>query len=53
MPGPADYTGRHGQLFRFSNLVTEIIREEVPIFEKSSIDEFYIDMSGMDRFFGT
>ena len=38
---------------RFSNLVTEIIRTEVPIFEKSSIDEFYIDMSGMDKFFGT
>jgi DNA polymerase-4 len=38
---------------RFSNLVTEIIRSEVPIFEKSSIDEFYIDMTGMDKFFGT
>jgi DNA polymerase IV len=38
---------------RFSNLVTEIIRREVPIFEKSSIDEFYIDMTGMDKFFGT
>ena len=38
---------------RFSNLVTEIIRNEVPVFEKSSIDEFYIDMTGMDKFFGT
>ena len=38
---------------RFSNLVTEIIRSEVPVFEKSSIDEFYIDMTGMDKFFGT
>jgi len=38
---------------RFSNLVTEIIRDEVPVFEKSSIDEFYIDMTGMDKFFGT
>ena len=38
---------------RFSNMVTEIIRDEVPIFEKSSIDEFYIDMTGMDKFFGT
>ena len=35
-----------------SNDVTEIIREEVPLFEKTSIDEFYVDMSGMDRFFG-
>lgn len=38
---------------KYSNLVTEIIRSEVPLFEKSSIDEFYIDMSGMDKFFGT
>ncbi|HXB29101.1 MAG TPA: DNA polymerase IV [Puia sp.] len=38
---------------RFSNLVTEIIRMEVPVFEKSSIDEFFIDMTGMDKFFGT
>ena len=38
---------------RFSNLVTEIIRTEVPVFEKSSIDEFYIDMTGMEKFFGT
>ncbi len=38
---------------RFSNLVTEIIQNEVPVFEKSSIDEFYIDMTGMDKFFGT
>ncbi|MBN3520020.1 DNA polymerase IV [Algoriphagus lutimaris] len=35
-----------------SHEVTEIIREEVPLFEKSSIDEFYIDLTGMDRFFG-
>ncbi|RIW17341.1 DNA polymerase IV [Algoriphagus lacus] len=35
-----------------SHEVTEIIRENVPLFEKSSIDEFYIDMTGMDRFFG-
>lgn len=38
---------------KYSNLVTEIIRSEVPLFEKSSIDEFYIDMTGMDKFFGT
>jgi len=37
---------------RFSNMVTEIIQSEVPLFEKSSIDEFYIDMTGMDKFFG-
>ena len=35
-----------------SHEITEIIREEVPLFEKASIDEFYIDLTGMDRFFG-
>lgn len=38
---------------KYSKLVTEIIREEVPLFEKSSIDEFYADLTGMDKFFGT
>lgn len=37
---------------RCSNEVTEIIAAEVPLFEKASIDEFYIDMTGMDKFFG-
>src|SRR5690606_42036053 len=35
-----------------SHVVTEIIAENAPAFEKSSIDEFYIDASGMDRYFG-
>ncbi|MGL1886921.1 MAG: DNA polymerase IV [Reichenbachiella sp.] len=35
-----------------SNEITEIIKSAVPTFEKSSIDEFYIDLTGMDRFFG-
>ena len=37
---------------RNSKIVTEIIREKAPLFEKSSIDEFYLDLSGMDKFFG-
>jgi DNA polymerase-4 len=36
-----------------SNEVTKIIEESVPLFEKTSIDEFYMDMTGMDQFFGT
>jgi DNA polymerase IV len=36
----------------YSNVVTQIIEEEMPLYEKSSIDEFYIDLTGMDRFFG-
>jgi DNA polymerase IV len=35
-----------------SHIVTEIIAEKAPLFEKASIDEFYIDASGMDRYFG-
>jgi DNA polymerase IV len=35
-----------------SHEVTEIIADAAPLFEKSSIDEFYIDASGMDRYFG-
>ncbi len=37
---------------KFSDTITEIIKEESPLYEKSSIDEFYIDVSGMDKFFG-
>jgi DNA polymerase IV len=37
---------------KYSRLVTEIIQDTVPLFEKASIDEFYIDLSGMDKFFG-
>jgi DNA polymerase-4 len=32
--------------------ITEIIKQRVPLFEKASIDEHYIDLSGMDRFHG-
>lgn len=35
-----------------SHLVTDIIKNSVPSFEKASIDEFYADLSGMDKFFG-
>jgi DNA polymerase-4 len=35
-----------------SHEVTEIISEAAPMFEKASIDEFYIDASGMDKYFG-
>ncbi|MDP4289550.1 MAG: DNA polymerase IV [Bacteroidota bacterium] len=38
---------------KYSNMVTEIISEVSPIFEKASIDEHYIDITGMDRFYGS
>ena len=44
--------GSIGEYSRLSRMVTEIIASKVPLFEKASIDEFYIDLSGMDRFFG-
>jgi len=44
--------GNAGTYSKHSDIVTEIIKERVPLFEKSSIDEFYADLSGMDRFFG-
>ncbi len=37
---------------KFSDMITDIIKEQAPLFEKSSIDEFYIDVSGMDKFYG-
>jgi DNA polymerase-4 len=37
---------------RYSDTITEIIKQESPLYEKSSIDEFYLDISGMDKFFG-
>ena len=44
--------GDHERYSKLSNEVTEIIQEKVPLVEKASIDEFYLDLTGMDRFFG-
>ena len=45
--------GNSGTYTKYSDFITEIIKSEVPAFEKASIDEFYADLSGMDQFFGT
>ena len=37
---------------KLSHLVTEVIQDKVPLMEKASIDEFYLDLTGMDKFFG-
>jgi DNA polymerase-4 len=37
---------------KYSKVVTEIIAEQAPLYEKASIDEHYIDVTGMDRFYG-
>ena len=44
--------GNSGIYSKYSRAVTDIIKESSPLYEKSSIDEFYIDISGMDRFYG-
>lgn len=45
--------GDSGQYSYYSNMITDIIQEDVPLYEKTSIDEFYIDLSGMDKFYGS
>ncbi len=44
--------GDHDRYSYYSRMVTEIIAEHAPIVEKASIDEHYLDISGMDKFFG-
>ncbi len=44
--------GDSAQYSKYSNIISDIIAEDVPLYEKTSIDEFYIDYTGMDRFFG-
>jgi DNA polymerase IV len=43
--------GTRGQYSKYSRWVTDIIASKVPKFEKASIDEFYCDLTGMDKFF--
>lgn len=38
---------------RLSHAVTEVIEEKAPVMEKASIDEFYLDITGMDKFYGS
>ncbi|WP_342647359.1 DNA polymerase IV [Mucilaginibacter sp. CSA2-8R] len=45
--------GNMDEYSKASHEITEIIREQVPLLEKASIDEHYIDMTGMDKHFGT
>ena len=45
--------GNSANYSKYSNLVTDVIKEQVPVYEKTSVDEFYADLTGMDRFFGT
>jgi len=44
--------GDHDAYSEYSRIVTQIIEERTPVVEKASIDEHYLDISGMDKFFG-
>ena len=45
--------GDMDQYSKYSRLVTDVIADQAPLYEKASIDEHYLDISGMDRFFGS
>lgn len=45
--------GDMDQYSKYSRLVTDVIAEAAPVYEKASIDEHYLDITGMDRFFGS
>lgn len=44
--------GDYDAYTKYSTIVTEIITENTPLIEKASIDEFYLDLTGMDKYFG-
>jgi len=43
--------GSYSEYGKFSRWVTDIIAAKAPLFEKASVDEFYLDLTGMDTFF--
>jgi DNA polymerase IV len=52
-PEAIQIRGNSGAYTKCSQDVTEIIKEAVPLYEKTSIDEFYIDLTGLDKFFSS
>jgi DNA polymerase-4 len=50
-PDAAFVRGDMEMYSKYSNMVTDIIDERAPLYEKASVDEHYIDITGMDRFF--
>lgn len=43
--------GTRSEYSRYSRWVTQIIAAKAPLFEKASVDEFYLDLTGMEKFF--
>lgn len=43
--------GTYSEYSRYSKIVTDIIAARAPLYQKASVDEFYVDLTGMDIFF--
>lgn len=50
-PNAIIISGTRSEYTQFSRKVTNIIASKAPLFEKASIDEFYVDLTGMDKYF--
>jgi len=50
-PHAISVRGNHERYSDYSRRVTKIIDEMVPLYQKASVDEFYIDLTGTDRFY--
>ncbi len=44
--------GDMNEYIKYSKIIRQIIHEKAPVYQQASIDEFYLDITGMDRFFG-
>ncbi|MFZ9968219.1 MAG: DNA polymerase IV [Bacteroidia bacterium] len=44
--------GHAEQYGEYSRMVTSLVQEALPVVEKASVDEFYADLSGMDKYMG-
>ncbi len=51
-PHAAVVKGDSGKYSYYSRVITDILRQNTPVMEKASVDEFYLDMTGMDKVFG-
>lgn len=52
-PDAIQIRGNSATYTKYSEMVTEVIKEAVPLYEKTSIDEFYADLTGLDKFFNS
>jgi DNA polymerase IV len=50
-PAAIVLSGSYGDYGKYSHWVTDIIADRAPLYEKASVDEFYIELTGMSRFF--